>query len=272
MFGTRISRATITLFGLSLLLPLSAQAILSPAVVYCEELGYTYVVDETPEGQTGICEFPDGRRVKALEFVAGKVATEMSYCARNGYEARQVEESAVCKDCLVCVMADGSEVEVTRLMDLNLLETTCGDGTCGIPENFQTCPADCPSGSADGLCDGELDGKVDPDCWEGEDPDSPQAPPDYDKDGIPDEADNCTLVTNTDQRDTDHDGYGNLCDPDFDNNRNVDFADLAYMKSKFFTPDPGVDLDGNGTVDFADLAILKSMFFGPPGPSGLVAQ
>lgn len=101
---------------------------------------------------------------------------------------------------------------------------------------------------------------------------------DFDGDGIADHEDNCTLVPNgpldldaggNSQRDADSDGYGNSCDPDFDNNLTVDFADLAYMKSTFFTADPYADLDGNGRVDFGDLAILKSMFFGPPGPSGL---
>ena len=175
MFETRISRATIASFGLLLLLlPLSAPAILSPDAAYCDALGYQYTVDQTPAGAVGMCELPDGQRVNAFDFVAGKVATDWSYCALNGYEARYVEESAACNNCLVCVMPDGSEVEVTRLMDLNLLETICGDGTCGIPENFQTCPIDCPSGGADGLCDGQLDGTIDPDCEEGEDPDSAQ--------------------------------------------------------------------------------------------------
>lgn len=89
-------------------------------------------------------------------------------------------------------------------------------------------------------------------------------------DGYPDVVDNCTLVINTTQRDTDKDGHGNYCDPGFDNDGKVDFSDLAYPKSQFFTPDADADLDGNDSVDFADLAILKFMFFGPPGPSGLV--
>lgn len=102
---------------------------------------------------------------------------------------------------------------------------------------------------------------------------------DVDQDGIPDACDNCIRIPNgplaadaggNSQRDTDGDGYGNICDPDFTNNLNIDFADLAYMKSVFFTPDPHADLDGDGKTDFADLAIMKSMFFGPPGPSGLV--
>lgn len=103
-------------------------------------------------------------------------------------------------------------------------------------------------------------------------------PSDLDEDGIADEEDNCILVPNGPlnpdaggniQRDTDGDDFGNICDPDFDNNLTVNFADLAFMKSVFFSSDPDADLNGDGRVDFADLAIHKSMFFGPPGPSGL---
>ena len=101
---------------------------------------------------------------------------------------------------------------------------------------------------------------------------------DVDRDGITDDRDNCILQANGplapdaggfSQRDTDDDGYGNVCDPDFDNSGNVDFADLAFLKSVFFSADADADLDGDGKVDFADLAIQKSMFFSPPGPSGL---
>jgi YD repeat-containing protein len=94
--------------------------------------------------------------------------------------------------------------------------------------------------------------------------------PDTDGDGVPDGFDNCTLVANPRQRDTDHDGYGNRCDADFDNNGIVNFADLAYIKAHFGTSDPNADLDGNGIVNFADLAITKSLFGKPPGPSGIV--
>ena len=95
-------------------------------------------------------------------------------------------------------------------------------------------------------------------------------PLDSDGDSIVDSSDNCTMVANSAQRDTDGDGYGNYCDPDFDNDGFVNAADLAYMKANFFSADPDADLDGSGFVNAADLAILKQMFFGPPGPSGLV--
>jgi hypothetical protein len=94
--------------------------------------------------------------------------------------------------------------------------------------------------------------------------------PDSDADKILDTMDNCTQVANLIQRDTDSDGYGNMCDPDFDNNLIVNASDLAFFKTKFFTADVDADLNGDNVVNAADLAILKTMFFKPPGPSGLV--
>jgi len=92
-------------------------------------------------------------------------------------------------------------------------------------------------------------------------------PLDTDGDGIVDERDNCVLVPNPSQLDTDHDGYGNACDPDLNNDGIVNFADLAKMKSVFFKTDADADLNGDGVVNFADLAIMKKFFFKPPGPA-----
>ena len=99
----------------------------------------------------------------------------------------------------------------------------------------------------------------------------PNNPPllDSDSDGFEDSADNCLAVANADQRDTDGDGYGNLCDADLDGDCTVGFGDLAELKAVFFTGDVDGDLDGNGNVDFSDLAIMKALFFAAPGPSGL---
>ena len=112
--------------------------------------------------------------------------------------------------------------------------------------------------------------------------------PDTDGDGVFDDLDNCTLVANADQRDTNGDGFGNACDPDFDNDcvvtvctgiANVfDFldpecassnTDVSLFGSAFQTTDPDFDLDGNGNVNFADLAILVPFAGLPPGPSAV---
>jgi hypothetical protein len=110
--------------------------------------------------------------------------------------------------------------------------------------------------------------------------------PDLDNDGIPDVFDKCMLdsrnVTPPANCDSDTDGYGNVCDGDF----NQDFSVNATDFGMFFVPafkglDPapwpqGMDMDCNGAVSATDFG----MFFVPkfknlpagnnkPGPSGL---
>lgn len=93
---------------------------------------------------------------------------------------------------------------------------------------------------------------------------------DSDGDGIPDSQDNCTLVANPDQRDSDGDNFGNLCDGDLDNNGIVNAIDLGRFKTFIGRTGPGLaaDLDGNGIVNSVDLVIFKRLFGKPPGPSG----
>ncbi len=93
---------------------------------------------------------------------------------------------------------------------------------------------------------------------------------DTDNDGIDDELDNCIEISNPDQRDSNNDGYGNLCDADLDNNDIVSFADLNLFKSAFGSNNVDADFDGNGSVSFADLNILKSLFGQPPGPAAVI--
>ena len=82
--------------------------------------------------------------------------------------------------------------------------------------------------------------------------------------------DNCIGVPNADQRDTDGDGFGNMCDADLNNDGIVNFADLARFKEVYGTADPHADFNGDGVVDDQDLEILKGMFGEAPGPSEVV--
>ncbi|NNF61514.1 MAG: hypothetical protein HKN06_09335 [Gammaproteobacteria bacterium] len=92
---------------------------------------------------------------------------------------------------------------------------------------------------------------------------------DIDGDGLVGAADNCLEVANPDQRDTDSDGYGNLCDGDVDNSGAVDLQDLAIFRIFFLSPgDLDTDLNGDGSTDLLDLAILRALFLKAPGPSG----
>ena len=98
----------------------------------------------------------------------------------------------------------------------------------------------------------------------------PPPPPDADSDGVPDATDNCTLDANTNQLDSNGDGFGNRCDPDFNNNGIVDSQDGALLKAAFGSSAfPDRDINGNGIVDSQDGALLKARFGQPPGPSAL---
>lgn len=96
---------------------------------------------------------------------------------------------------------------------------------------------------------------------------------DADQDTVQDIVDNCTLVPNVDQRDTDEDGFGNACDPDLNNDGIVNAADVGELRSAFFNIGTDLDADFNGdnVVNVLDLAIMKQYFFLPPGPSGTAA-
>jgi uncharacterized protein (TIGR03790 family) len=100
---------------------------------------------------------------------------------------------------------------------------------------------------------------------------------DRDGDGMPDARDNCRDLPNPDQRDTDADGYGNVCDPDVDNDGVVTtrasgkagLSDLARIRrshqTNLYVPD--CDLDGDGEVDERDIEMATYFAGLPPGPS-----
>ncbi|MFK8014962.1 MAG: hypothetical protein AB8G17_05945, partial [Gammaproteobacteria bacterium] len=94
---------------------------------------------------------------------------------------------------------------------------------------------------------------------------------DSDGDGVFDDQDNCINTVNADQRDTNGDGYGNLCDADINNDCTINVVDLGVLRSVFFSSDADADLNGDGVVNVSDLGLLRAQFFGTPGPSGLTS-
>lgn len=81
---------------------------------------------------------------------------------------------------------------------------------------------------------------------------------DADGDGIADSVDNCPGLANPDQRDSDGNGIGDLCDPhcpDLDGVNPVSFFDFATLGSAWRTADAEnrADFNADGTVDPADL-------------------
>jgi secreted trypsin-like serine protease len=99
--------------------------------------------------------------------------------------------------------------------------------------------------------------------------------PDTDEDGVEDPFDNCTLDSNSTQKDLDEDGCGDLCDGDFNQNGVSDAADFSLFKSAYGTVqgqpgyDPLADMDCNGAVGAMDFNAFKSGFGAASGPSGL---
>ncbi len=90
--------------------------------------------------------------------------------------------------------------------------------------------------------------------------------PDSDEDGVNDELDNCTVTANSDQIDTDSDGYGNRCDADFNNDCSVNFLDIAAFSSEFLGTNPLFDINGDGNVNFLDFTFVSQQFLQVPGP------
>jgi uncharacterized protein (TIGR03790 family) len=104
-------------------------------------------------------------------------------------------------------------------------------------------------------------------------------PADQDGDGVPDARDDCREIPNPDQRDTDGDGIGNACDPDFDEDGLVttswgvvspssaagDLERLLIAVQNGIS-NPDYDLNGDGKIDTSDLGIAELWLFLPPGP------
>lgn len=103
---------------------------------------------------------------------------------------------------------------------------------------------------------------------------------DFDGDGVVDAADNCITRDNGPlqpdaggnvQVDADGDGFGNVCDPDFNGDCIVAQSDLEALLAGFLSTDPVLDLDGDGVVNLRDLAMLLRQGGLPPGPSGVAS-
>ena len=93
---------------------------------------------------------------------------------------------------------------------------------------------------------------------------------DSDSDGVLDDLDNCLLVPNVDQRDSDGDGYGNWCDADLNNDNIVNAADMYAIRPLYYTNNADADFNGDGIVNAMDVGLLRRMYGKSPGPSALV--
>jgi hypothetical protein len=98
---------------------------------------------------------------------------------------------------------------------------------------------------------------------------------DTDGDTVFDVLDNCRLQANKapGDCDQDNDGYGNLCDGDYDNNKVTNATDFGKFVPDFkkgLDSGIGTDMDCNGVVNATDFGKFVTQFkAGKPGPSGL---
>jgi hypothetical protein len=98
---------------------------------------------------------------------------------------------------------------------------------------------------------------------------------DADGDFVADGEDNCSEIANDDQRDTDADGWGNPCDPDYTGDGIVGGPDYIALVSAFGSLegqaayDEDIDADGDGAIGGPEYLLLSNLYGGPPGPSGL---
>jgi hypothetical protein len=100
---------------------------------------------------------------------------------------------------------------------------------------------------------------------------------DADSDGVDDALDNCIDVSNGPdtpaialseiQRDTDGDGFGNICDTDLNNDNITNNLDVGILQAQFLTAGPDADFNGDNIVNNLDVGILQGFFLLPPGPS-----
>jgi len=104
---------------------------------------------------------------------------------------------------------------------------------------------------------------------------------DTDGDGVGSVFDNCTAVSNANQKDGDHDGCGDSCDGDLNQSGFSGVPDFGILKGSF-NKGPGQELVGynpiadmncsGGLVGVPDVGAFIPLFNKVPGPSGFPAS
>ena len=108
------------------------------------------------------------------------------------------------------------------------------------------------------------------------------APPDADSDGVVDTSDNCVTTANgplagtgacVAQEDGNADGYGNICDTDYNNDGATGLDDVAtaLAGAAVVSTDPNLDPNCDGATGLDDVArtLADAAVVQTPGPSGL---
>lgn len=94
----------------------------NPAAIYCTTLGYDIRLEKDSTGTYGVCVFPDGTDCDEWSFYDGSCGQEHSYCARQGFEIRTLNDGqdGFSPRYSVCTKEDGTIIgSVSRLMGLS---------------------------------------------------------------------------------------------------------------------------------------------------------
>ena len=97
-------------------------------------------------------------------------------------------------------------------------------------------------------------------------------PPDADGDGVPDDGDNCPLVSNPSQEDVDWDGLGDVCDPEPLTANCPDIQSKALLSLKNSHPDNAAILSSWGERCFCTLQIFQFSGYRPSQGVGFQPQ
>jgi len=162
--------------------------------------------------------------------------------------------------------SDGIDNDGDGLIDLR------DPGCASSVDDSERSPARVCDDGIDNDADGLLDFPADAGC---SNPWDTSEKADRDRDGVIDDVDDCVGVANSAQTDTDHDGRGNACDCDFDNDGVCDIDDFGVFRTDFgngVDRGVGTDADGKGVVNIDDFTLwLAGFATGRPGISGALA-
>jgi hypothetical protein len=94
---------------------------------------------------------------------------------------------------------------------------------------------------------------------------------DTDGDGKPDVNDNCRLLSNANQVDSNSDGFGNRCDADINNNGSANAFDTPLYRAQIGQPSVApvynaADINTNGSVNAFDTPLFRALLGAAPGP------
>ena len=105
----------------------------NPSAVYCQNLGYDYEINNTLDGEIGVCIFEDdvydctqtdgeeenctlvkkGIKCNAWDFLNGKCGQEYSYCEKNGYGIKTLSDgkNPMSEEYAVCIIKPDQELK-----------------------------------------------------------------------------------------------------------------------------------------------------------------